>query len=158
MNIAKITIGFIEIPHKVCLNVFVQGCKYLCDGCQNPNFQEFNSKDSINVDEKQFQRYLFKSDGLIQGICWLGGDAIFQPKDLISFSTLAKEHKLFSVLYTGTIFENINNKIKNSQDGIIDGLYNGHPLGNIKCNQKIYVKKENTWNICESLVELSTSL
>ena len=125
MNVAQISTGFIEIPGRVSLNIYVQGCEKRCPGCQNPELQSFDgSKGILSVNDIDSLLTMYP---LCDSVCWLGGDAVYQP---VAFKELNKEFTkrgLVVCLYTGKLFDEIQDLI-DDVDIIIDGEWNGIPV------------------------------
>jgi anaerobic ribonucleoside-triphosphate reductase activating protein len=108
----------------ISLTLFVAGCARRCHGCQNPGLQEVN-----NINHKLFfldevQELIENRLCLIGSVCFCGGDFLplykLQLKKLIEF---CKSRSLRTILYTGELFENIDEYFKNNIDIIVDGPY-----------------------------------
>jgi anaerobic ribonucleoside-triphosphate reductase activating protein len=144
MNISSISTGFIEIPDQISINIYVQGCKNNCLGCQNPELKEFDIGTNINqytiID-------IIESKPIGNWICWLGGDATYQPDDFIIFNQIFKSLNKKICLYTGRYFTDIKNMIEDV-DLVVDGPW-VEELGGVNSentNQKVYFKnKNNEW-------------
>ncbi len=122
MKISSISTGFIEVPGKISLNIYVQGCKKRCKNCHNPELWSFTGGE--NIDFKKFKDILKKHE-LPSWICWLGGDAIYQPKDFKEFNKHLKKIGYKICLYTGEKFEELfdHTDLLNYVDLVIDGEY-----------------------------------
>ena len=142
MEISSISTGFIEIPSKISLNIYVQGCKLCCEGCQNPDLQPFTTATTIKLSD--LPNILHKRD-LPTWICWLGGDATYQPDGFLSFNTFFKEKNYKICLYTGKEFSEIENLLENV-DLVIDGPWKGKKIDEIGTNQGIFLKTDNKWD------------
>lgn len=111
------------------MTVFVQGCHQDCPGCQNPETHPMNGgewKDAEDVLE------LFKSNPLLQGITFSGGEPFLQPavlawlamqvhalgKDVISFSGYTLEQLLDMSLQHSAILD-----LLDQLDALVDGPY-----------------------------------
>lgn len=149
MYFHSFSIGFTEIPRALsCLNIFTIGCPFKCKGCQNPDLQNFDHKDRKILNINDIKTAIDNSQGYIQGICWLGGEPLFQFKELVQINRKIKElfPKLIITVFTGYQLDKIKSinyneyeELLNANiDYIIDGQWNGFPLGNLNCNQKIY--------------------
>ncbi len=82
--------------------VFFQGCKLRCAYCHNPDTWNLNEGKEITPEELlkkalRFKPYFEKSGG---GITCSGGDPLLQPKFLIKFLKLCKEHGLHTAIDT----------------------------------------------------------
>jgi len=103
---------------KIALDVFFQGCSIKCNGCQNPDLQEENG--GFWIDTNEIVEHLKKHKGFYQAIVFLGGEPTEQPEALYN---LAYNSGLCNILYTGKIYENLSERIRNVMDIVIDGPY-----------------------------------
>lgn len=145
----SLNIGFIEIPHiSASLNIYTVGCPFKCKGCHNPDLQNINHPDRKILKSEIIETYINNSKGLIDGLCWLGGEPLFQFKDFISINhSLRYTFKNLSIaLYTGYAISDIKKNHQNEYTDlinlklnyIIDGTWNGLPISDPNTNQKIY--------------------
>ena len=139
--ISNINTGFIECPCQISLNIYVQGCKMRCEGCQNPELQPFEGGSLINLQEIE---KVLEHHSLSTWICWLGGDAIYQPDGFKAFNKLFKEKNYKVCLYTGAKQKEITDLLDNV-DVVIDGEWSGTPVTDNNSNQKVYIKNNNQW-------------
>lgn len=155
VRVSQIVTGFIEIPNKISLNIYAQGCGIHCPGCQNQQIQNFDGGTPITYDQLKLS---IEQHGLCNWVCWLGGDATFQSDGFIYFNKKIKEDfpNLKICLYTGRLFENLDNKIKENLDLIIDGPWMGIPVTDKNTNQKIYQSINNEWKLIDSWDTLSS--
>ena len=160
------SIGFTEIPRALsCLNIFTVGCPFKCKGCQNPDLQDFYNKNRKELNLKDIQQVIDNSKGYIQGICWLGGEPLFQFKDCVQNNRKLKaaNPNFICTLFTGYTLSKIKSdntseyeELLNAKlDYIIDGQWNGYPLGNPKCNQKVYKFQLNPNTNYYDFIEIS---
>lgn len=157
MYIAKTQIGFIEIPNKVVCNIYAVGCEHNCPGCHVPHLQSRKTALSWYLTNKAFKEKVKSCEDLIDGICWLGGDALFQESRLGRLSAEFKKYwpDKFNAIYTGYLFEDINPHLLDNIDIIIDGKWEGIPVTDENTNQRIWVKGSNgNWSLCPSYNEL----
>lgn len=148
MDIAKTTIGFIEVPTKVVCNIYAVGCEHNCEGCHVPHLQnKKTTPECYKLTNLDFLKKLDICQELIDGICWLGGDALLQEKRLVSLSALFKKYwpEKFNAIYTGYTFEDINPETLENIDIIIDGKWEGIPVTEKGTNQRIWVKGSAGW-------------
>lgn len=105
--------------------IFAQGCPHHCDGCHNP--QTFDPKGGYEEEiDKILQK--IKSNPLLQGVTFSGGEPFMQAK---SFSLLAKkihEMNLNVMSYTGYLFEDLLKKpdfkeLLQNVDILVDGPF-----------------------------------
>jgi len=144
MNVASMSVGFVDLPKKITLNIFAQGCRHKCDNCSNPQLWPMNSDFSVYLSNAQFIDELSRVKPIVKWICWLGGDATYQPQRLIELSKLAKENGFNNCLYTGFDFasKNIQSVIEYI-DIVIDGKWQGIPITEEHTNQQIFVKQND---------------
>jgi len=92
------------------------------------------------MDTDSFLKIVDSEADLIDGICWLGGDAVFQPERLIELSMAFKKKYINKqvCLYTGFLFEQLDESIKDVCDLIVDGRYEGYDLAHPATNQRIF--------------------
>ncbi|PRR82116.1 Pyruvate formate-lyase 1-activating enzyme [Clostridium luticellarii] len=107
---------------------FAQGCSHGCKGCFNPSTHDFKSGKLMNTDELIEQ---IKSNPLITGITFSGGDPFEQAEE---FSYMAGKIKTLGLniwCYTGYTFEYILNNgqkfhwqnLVNNIDVLVDGKF-----------------------------------
>lgn len=142
MQISNISTGFIEIPSQTSLNIYVQGCKKRCTGCQNPELQSFDGGTTIKLEDLP---NILKNKDLSTWICWLGGDAVYQEEGFLAFNTFFKKNGYKICLYTGKLFSEIENLLENV-DIVVDGEWRGKTINDESTNQCIYIKTNNKWN------------
>jgi anaerobic ribonucleoside-triphosphate reductase activating protein len=142
LQIASISTGFSEIPGEISLNIYAQGCKLRCEGCQNPELQQFNAGSTLKIQD--FIPIINKNT-LCNWICWLGGDVIYQPEGLLAANSFFKEHGYKICLYTGIFFRNIDKNILSDIDLVIDGPWKGIPITDKNTNQRTYIKRDGKW-------------
>ena len=139
MYVHSISTGFIEIPNKISLNVYPYGCRKRCDGCQNANLQDFKQENAIDAD--RFSAILSRY-GLASWVCFLGGDAVYQPKGLDVLCEVSQKHSKKVCLYTGLRFEELYFINKSNINLIIDGEWD-EKSGDIhskSTNQRIFLR------------------
>lgn len=143
IRVAQISTGFVEIPNNISMNIYAQGCKLHCPGCQNLEVQNFDGGVSLNYSQIK-QAILDHS--LCTWICWLGGDATFQPEPFTYMNRMIKMDfpSMKICLYTGQYFDVIKNLL-GSVDLVIDGPWKGIPITDNNSNQKIYINDRNGW-------------
>ena len=136
INIHQISTGFVEIPNQISLNIYVQGCKKKCNGCQNSELQSFDNGSKLFLNDVD---QLIKDYPLCKWVCWLGGDAIYQSDSLKKFSKKFQKEGLKVCLYTGVNFEDIDWKILCNLNMIVDGEWKGKPIQDPETNQRIWI-------------------
>ena len=147
MQVAKLEIGFIEVPNCVSLDIYAVGCRNNCPNCHNPQLRDFNYPKRFTLTEKAFVEKIEDSSGLIDGVCWLGGDCFYQPSAYKKLTRLVKETncELFNCLYTGVDFEIIDSEMLIDTDIVIDGRWEGKVISDPETNQRIFKKINNEW-------------
>ncbi len=83
---------------------FAQGCKHNCKGCFNPETHDFKGGEEFNID---FLIDDVKSNPMLKGITFSGGDPLEQGE---SFAYMAKRFKEIGLniwVFTGYKFEYI---------------------------------------------------
>jgi hypothetical protein len=150
MYIAKTTIGFIEVPNKVVCNIFAVGCEHNCEGCHVPHLQNRETTpECYYFNDFDFIEKVTECGDLIDGICWLGGDAMFQEERLVELSAIFKKGwpDKFNAIYTGYKFEEIDPHLLKDIDIIIDGKWEGIPVNEEKTNQRIWINDSGEWSL-----------
>ncbi len=140
MQISRINTGFSELPGQITINIYAQGCKLHCAGCQNPDLISFEGGTTFKIQDldQELQKY-----ELSEWVCWLGGDATYQ-QDFNEFNKHLKKKNYNICLYTGQLFENIQHLL-NDVDIVMDGPWQGIPITEVNTNQRIFIKKQNIW-------------
>lgn len=122
----------------ISLEVWFQGCKFGCPGCQNPDLQNLDGGQLIDTDV--VLEHLNNYKDFYNSIVFLGGEPVLQPKALNSIITNCN---ITSILYTGFLYEELPEDIKQVMHVIVDGQYkeelktNSFPSSK---NQRIFVK------------------
>lgn len=142
------SIGYVEIPSlNSTLNIYTVGCPFHCQGCQNPELQDINHKERKVLSVNEIIKTITNSFGIIEGVCWLGGEPFFQFEECVKISKEIKE-KLHTPItaYTGYTIEDLLEKDKSLAkyfDLIIDGQWNGHPISDPLTNQRFWKGIDN---------------
>ena len=158
-----------KINHKVYIGQTVQGfdkryagelAKYTCSKHLKSSIQKYGI-DNFDIckifdiafsrkelDIKEIVRAVNESFGIIQGICWLGGEPFFQFDECIKISKRLKQllPNIPVTAYTGYTIENLlekNSDIPKYFDLIIDGQWNGHPISDPLTNQRFWKSQNN---------------
>ena len=141
MRISSVSTGFIEIPGQISLNIYAQGCKIGCKGCQNSELCPMDGGIDCSIQDIS---QILENKQMARWICWLGGDATFQPEDFKTFNKLIKTKGYKICLYTGKLFKEIQELI-DDVDLVIDGPWMGIGINQEGTNQKVYLKQNNEW-------------
>ena len=107
--------------------VFCQGCVHKCYGCHNSETWSFEIKENytaLQIYEK------IKSNPLITGITFSGGDPMCQAEGFVSLAKLCKKSNLEIALYTGYTYEDLiqngskyQKELLENIDVLIDGKF-----------------------------------
>lgn len=107
----------------ITLTIFVVGCVRRCIGCQNSKLQILDNNYTL-LTIKEIKEIINEKLCLIKSVCFCGGDFLpnyqHQLKELIVF---CKNENLKTILYTGELYENIDNYFHDNIDIIVDGPY-----------------------------------
>jgi len=108
----------------ISLSIFVAGCIRRCPGCQNPDIQKVTDINSKIVTLDYIKKIIEDGLCLITSVCFVGGDflPLYEPQ-LYELSKFCKSKKLRTIIYTGELYEKINEKLKKYLDIIVDGPY-----------------------------------
>jgi anaerobic ribonucleoside-triphosphate reductase activating protein len=92
MYFHSFNIGYIDIPNMTTLNIYTVGCPHKCYGCHAADLQDINHIERKELTSKLIIEKLTACKDYYQGICWLGGDPLFQFDEFIK---LNQELKLY---------------------------------------------------------------
>lgn len=151
MYFDSFAIGYIDIPNKTTLNIYTVGCIHNCPGCHTPELQNFEYKNRKLLTVEMIEEKLNSAEGFFQGICWLGGDPLYQFDEFIKINQMLKMNNpnLLITAYTGYEYEKfpIDKQLDliSCVDILIDGPWKGIPITDIKTNQKVWINKNNTF-------------
>lgn len=142
MTVAKISLGFSELPSKIAILVYTQGCTVKCKGCFNTELWPFETKNSIRCNSPEELERLIKSTvdisicGKNPWIVWLGGDPLDQ-KDIVEVLKYFKEHGYNNCVYTGRTDESssIPDAVKYYSSLMKIGPWEGIPVTDESSNQ-----------------------
>lgn len=100
----------------IALDIFFQGCNLKCNGCHNIELQDRNN--GIECDTNDIIKI---ADSIFyDSIVFMGGEPLEQQESLFDMISRIDKPK---ILYTGWLYNDIPNKIKNLVNIIIDGRY-----------------------------------
>jgi anaerobic ribonucleoside-triphosphate reductase activating protein len=150
-RIANIVSSFSEIPGVICSSVFMTGCSFNCDGCQNPELQNLNYGQLMTIENVL---NIINDNYLSEWVCFLGGEPFFQSEFLYNLCYYIKKP---IGIYTGNDFDIVCQKysdilslpnVKFLKTGKYDQkliVKNEFP---ITSNQHIYLKENDIWSKC----------
>lgn len=138
------------------MNIYAQGCKKRCPGCQNVDCQNFTGGAKLYISDLD---NVAKEYSLSKWVCWLGGDAIYQPEAFKIFNTEFASRGYRIALYTGGIFEDIQSLLANV-NLVIDGEWQGKTVQDSGTNQTIWYRKflGDEWSLIGDWGTLTTLL
>jgi len=139
--------------------IWLQGCRFGCKGCYNPEFWDESGGTLMSVDDIMAQ--INSTDG-IKGVAFTGGEPLLQSEALLQLVDQIKSSELTIVCYTGYLMSNIlNDEIPYAKefiekiDILIDGLFNEQEKAPLlwrgSRNQRIHFLSERYKHL-ESLV------
>ncbi|HOL44085.1 MAG TPA: 4Fe-4S cluster-binding domain-containing protein [Methanothrix sp.] len=101
------------------LVIFFQGCTLKCPGCQNPDLQPLDGGFEADTDDVVGLVDLYR--GFYKSVVFSGGDPLEQVDALIDL--IEKIKGVAKVLYTGRLYEDLPDVVREGCDIIIDGPY-----------------------------------
>ncbi|MBE6863721.1 MAG: anaerobic ribonucleoside-triphosphate reductase activating protein [Ruminococcus sp.] len=84
--------------------IFTQGCPHDCKGCHNPQTHSFDGGTVVDTDELLEK---IKSNPLLDGVTFSGGEPFCQAKALSVLGKQIKALGLNIITYTGYTFEHL---------------------------------------------------
>lgn len=144
LYIDSISTGFIEIPGQISINIYASGCMKQCFECQNKELQKIHYNVPLY---KDLLINIINQYSMANWVCFLGGDAVYQPQGLNFISNLSKKAGKFVCLYTGCNFFELTEINKDNIDLIIDGEYDKlkGPVNSPTTNQHCYINQKGIW-------------
>lgn len=145
INVRQLSTGFIEVPGQITLNIYAQGCEKRCPGCQNIESQSFEGGMKLLLSDIDS---LVKDFSLCKWVCWLGGDAVYQPESFKLFNAEFASRGFKIALYTGRDFKEVKDLLDNVSL-VIDGEWKGKTIKDSGTNQNIWYKdiELNEWSL-----------
>lgn len=131
MKYARLIKNDIVDGEGICVSLWLQGCLHKCKGCHNP--ETWNKDRGIEVDEEELTKQVLEAisaNGIKRNFSLLGGEPLapYNVDYSLKIVTLVKEKypDIEIYIWTGYIYENLNNKQKevvNKATYLIDGPY-----------------------------------
>ena len=84
--------------------IFTQGCKFHCKGCHNAQSWDLNGGMEVKMPVLYEE---MRSDPLIEGVTFSGGEPFLQPEPLTIFAKIVKEQGYSLWAYTGFTFDQL---------------------------------------------------
>lgn len=85
------------------LVIWVQGCKFNCKGCFNPETHPYTKDHLIDVDDLV---RMINEDMSIEGITISGGEPLDYPNQILSL-LYCLEHRITTIIYSGYHYDDI---------------------------------------------------
>ena len=84
--------------------IFTQGCPHNCKGCHNPQTHDFDGGELVDTDTLLEK---IKSNPLLDGVTFSGGEPFCQAQTLAALGTEVKKLGMNVITYTGYTFEQL---------------------------------------------------
>ncbi|MEI7719188.1 MAG: anaerobic ribonucleoside-triphosphate reductase activating protein, partial [archaeon] len=65
---------FVDYPGKISCTIFLYGCPFRCGFCYNPSL--VLKEETPNISEQEVLEFLEKRVGLLEGVCFTGGEPL----------------------------------------------------------------------------------
>ena len=105
----SVTTSLLEVPNRVSLIFNLSKCPLRCKGCHSPELrQAIGEPLTVEV----FQKYLQKYDGLVNCICFMGGDLRGDEDHFVQLLEVCQEKNIEVCIYTGLTEVFVPAKIK----------------------------------------------
>lgn len=130
------------------MNIYTVGCPHHCNGCHSPELQDINHKNRQLLTVELISEKLHTGKGFFQGICWLGGDPLYQFDDFIQINQDLKQfnNQLLITTFTGYQLQQLSIEkyfdLLSCIDILIDGPWQGKTIDNPETNQKIWINNK----------------
>ena len=111
------------------LTIFTQGCPHHCEGCHNPQTHDFDGGEDVTL-ESLLEKV--KSNPLLDGVTFSGGEPFCQAKQLYELGLEVKKAGMNVVTYTGYLYEyltehadsdNYYRELLSVTDSLVDGPF-----------------------------------
>lgn len=104
------------------ISIWFQGCNILCKNCCNPDYQSFEPRNILTIDELIKIIIDAKEKFNIEGVTYSGGEPTLQIF-LPILTKRIKELGLGVISFTGFLYEKVKKQLEGC-DIVIDGAYN----------------------------------
>jgi anaerobic ribonucleoside-triphosphate reductase activating protein len=153
--IANVTTSFIEIPGVICSSIYMTGCSFNCQGCQNPELQKLSAGYKMSVMDVVDR---VDENHLAKWVCFLGGEPFYQSEFL--FEICKKINKPIGI-YTGNEYHTLlNTPLYQSIVALPNVLYlkTGRFLDKLVTieeypvtkNQEVRIKCDGVWTVVQT--------
>lgn len=85
------------------LVIWVQGCKFNCKGCFNPETHPYTKEHLVDVIDLV---KMINEDKNIEGVTISGGEPLDYPNQILSL-LMGLDHRITTILYSGYHFEDV---------------------------------------------------
>lgn len=109
--------------------IWFQGCNIGCDGCCNPELQEFKLAHIMTTNELVDIAVKSREVNSIEGITFLGGEPTLQ-KNLSELAYAFQQNGLGVILFTGYKTDELSDDLLANVDIIIDGKFDINKIDN----------------------------
>jgi anaerobic ribonucleoside-triphosphate reductase activating protein len=127
------------------LAIWFQGCNIQCAECCNPQLFALKQANIISTEELIEIINNAKNEYGIEGITYLGGEPTMQ-QGLTELSHKIKQLDLGVLLFTGRLFEELQDELVKNVDLIIDGQFKKNKID----NERNLIGSKNQRLICVS--------
>jgi pyruvate-formate lyase-activating enzyme len=138
VQIYKTSIGFVELSPLTSLNIYAVGCKKRCPGCCNEALQNFDHPHRKYLHNSELHDLIYEAKPLVRAVCWLGGDAAYQPGRYEELSHIVSRVGMLNCLFTGLEIDELDFGMLQFTDYVIAGEWKGKTIDDPDTNQKIY--------------------
>lgn len=76
-GLQKLTL--LDYPGKVACTVFLGGCNLRCPFCHNSELLDMHTAEPV-MDDEQLLRFLEGRRGILEGVCFTGGEPLLRPE------------------------------------------------------------------------------
>lgn len=105
--------------------LYAAGCPRRCPGCHNPGLQEAGDHPLRSAEEviSYLERFFARDEAftLIEAVVFQGGDWAEYPIVYCAVALWLRVKGFRTVLYTGEVFENLPEHVRETSDWVIDG-------------------------------------
>lgn len=109
----------------ISLTLFIAGCPRNCLGCQNESLKQIKINENCNLVSINYIKNLIKEKSILcKSVCFCGGDWLpWYENQLIKLINYCKELNLKTIVYTGELYNNIDEWIKINTSIIVSEPY-----------------------------------
>lgn len=97
--------------------IFTQGCPHHCPGCHNPETHDFVGGEAREIVELIEE---IRSQRLLGGVTFSGGEPFCQPEALVPIAEAVKEMGKHLMIYTGYLYEDLQKRREASVQRLLE--------------------------------------